>query len=153
MKLPRWLLACLISTIVLAVPVAVALWWLNRPGPDLSGQWAGSDWGVVELVESEAGSFEGTYSSTFGKHASRIELVWSPRSRRYEGTWSEGTYRFGRVSIWVNRDGSTSGEYSADANCEYSPGFPARHVFQWVRPDDSNQPSPATVPNLTFGRR
>ena len=72
MKLPPWLLACLITVILLAVPVAVGLWWLNRPGPDVSGPWGGYDWGLVELSQSADGSFEGTYSSTYGTDVGRI---------------------------------------------------------------------------------
>ena len=124
----------MITVILLAVPAAVGLWWLNRPGPDVSGRWGGNDWGLVELSQSADGSFEGTYSSTYGTDVGRIKVFWSPRLGLYVGTWGEGRYRFGRVSFSVLRDGATvGGEYSADPDCELQPGVPGYKAFVWEK--------------------
>ena len=141
MKLPRWVLTCLITVIVLAVPAAIALWWLNRPGADVSGRWEGTDWRLVELGQSDDGSFEGTYSSTYGKDIGQIKVCWSPRLTCYEGTWSEGTYRFGKVFFRVQRDGSIRGEYSADPACESRPGDPVRQDFKLQKRDAVGGPA------------
>ncbi len=66
--------------------------------PDLSGTWEGKGWGTVTLRRTDGG-YEGTYTDTYGKDTGRISLRWSRRSGGFEGAWSEGKYRFGRLSV------------------------------------------------------
>jgi hypothetical protein len=129
------MMASLYGAIGLATAATAAAWWLARPGPDLSGRRHGAGWGIVELERTHDGGYDGTYSSTYGQAEGRIRLDWSPRTGRYEGTWSEGTFRFGKVSVWVTRDGAARGVYSADSNCEFQPGVPVHQEFQWIRSD------------------
>ena len=103
--------------------------------PDLGGRWEEPDWGVVTLRLSDDGrGYEGTYTATFGMDVGRLSLSFSQRSGAFEGTWSEGKFRFGRLTVRVA--GSrllAKGSYSADAKCEYAPGVPAAHAFEWKR--------------------
>ncbi len=110
-----------------------------RPGrevpalPDLSGTWQGDDWGTVVLRPANDGGYEGTYSDTFGKDVGRIAVTWSKVSRRYEGTWSEGTFRFGRIALDAPKDGAISGAYTTDPKCEHQPGVPALASLRWSK--------------------
>jgi RNA polymerase sigma factor (sigma-70 family) len=102
--------------------------------PDLTGVWHDDDWGTVKLTAAGKGVYEGTYSGTFGKDVGKIRVVWSADSKQFEGTWSEGTYRFGRLSLRLGDGGkSIRGAYSCDPKCEYKPGIPSLADLQWVR--------------------
>jgi hypothetical protein len=103
--------------------------------PDLVGRWENPDWGVVTLRRSDDGrGYEGTYTATFGKDVGRLSLSYSQRSGAFEGTWSEGKYRFGRLTLRAAGCRRTArGSYSADAKCEYAPGVPASHAFEWKK--------------------
>ena len=103
--------------------------------PDLGGRWEEPDWGVVTLRLSDDGrGYEGTYTATFGKDVGRLSLSFSERSGAFEGTWSEGKFRFGRLTVRVAGSRRLAkGSYSADAKCEYAPGVPAAHAFEWKR--------------------
>jgi RNA polymerase sigma factor (sigma-70 family) len=100
---------------------------------DLAGAWQGDDWGTVVLRPAKDGGFEGTYSDTFGKDVGRIAVRWSTASRRYEGTWSEGTYRFGRIALDTPKDGAISGAYTTDPKCEHQPGVPSLASLRWSK--------------------
>jgi hypothetical protein len=103
--------------------------------PDLGGGWEGAGWGTVALRPTADGrGYEGTYDGTYGKDVGRLSLSFSPRSGAFEGTWSEGKYRFGRLSVKVGRTGkSAAGHYNGDAKCEFEPGLPVRQEFVWKR--------------------
>jgi hypothetical protein len=104
--------------------------------PDLGGQWQDeTDWGKVTLRPTADGrGFEGTYSGTYGKDVGRLCLSFRRRSGDFEGTWSEGTYRFGRMSVRLARSRTLlKGSYSADAKCEHQPGLPAGKDFELKR--------------------
>lgn len=103
--------------------------------PGLGGSWEEPNWGTVILrPTANARGYEGTYSSTFGKDVGRLSVSYNPRSRTFEGTWNEGKYRFGRVSVRVGQSGkSAGGSYNADAKCEFAPGEPARYEFTWKK--------------------
>jgi RNA polymerase sigma factor (sigma-70 family) len=114
---------------------------LARPGaalPDLSGTWQGDDWGTVILRPVKDGGFEGTYSDTFGQDVGRIAVRWSSASKRYEGTWSEGKYRFGRIALETPKDGAISGAYTTDPKCEHQPGVPSLASLRWSRKQEKN---------------
>jgi RNA polymerase sigma factor (sigma-70 family) len=107
------------------LPVAVA---------DLGGTWQGDDWGTVVLRRTKEGEFAGTYTDTFGKDVGRIAVRWSSASRRYEGTWSEGKFRFGRIALEAAKDGDAiSGAYTTDPKCEHQPGVPSLASLRWSR--------------------
>jgi hypothetical protein len=103
--------------------------------PDLAGRWEDSGWGVVTLRLSDDGrSYEGTYTGTYGKDVGRLSLSFSRQSGAFEGTWSEGKYRFGRLTLRVAGSRQIAkGSYSADAKCEYDPGRPASLAFEWKK--------------------
>jgi hypothetical protein len=104
--------------------------------PDLGGQWQDqTDWGTVTLRPTADGrGYEGTYSGTYGKDVGRLSLSFRRRLGDFEGTWSEGTYRFGRLSVRLAGSGTLAkGSYSADAQCEHQPGLPARKDFELKR--------------------
>jgi RNA polymerase sigma factor (sigma-70 family) len=102
--------------------------------PDLSGTWQGDDWGTVVLQRTKKGEFAGTYTDTFGTDVGRITVQWSPASGRYEGTWSEGKLRFGRIALQPANDGKAiSGVWTADPKCEHQPGVPGQASLRWSR--------------------
>jgi len=104
------------------------------PAPDLAGTWSGSNWGQVELIPGEDETYTGTYSDTYGKDTGRLRVRWSAQTRRFEGTWSEGAYRHGRVSIRVLSGGKAiRGAYTTDLSCEIRPGIPALADLEWKR--------------------
>lgn len=108
----------------------------GKPMADLSGTWQGDDWGTVILRRAKDGAFEGTYTDTFGKDVGRIAVKWSAASKRYEGTWGEGKFRFGRIALEAPRDGKTiSGAWTTDPNCEHQPGVPSLASLRWRRAD------------------
>ncbi len=124
----------LVATAVSALAV-LSVWKTPRAQSlGLAGRWTGGGgWGVVVLERRPSGGFEGTYSSTYGRDVGRITLQWIPERGHYEGEWSEGTYRFGKVIVEPPGDGTARGEYSADAGCELNPGIPASEEFRWER--------------------
>lgn len=136
-KLQKFLVCVLFAGALLAcVWTVVVLRNSSKDGtpPDLKGTWQGSVWGKVTLARAGPESFEGTYSSTYGKNAGRLSLSWNARTRQYEGTWAEGTYRHGQV--WFRKEDGEDGfhgSYSADPDCEYRPGDPVSFEFRWSR--------------------
>lgn len=117
-----------------------------QPMPDLSGTWRGDGWGTVELQSTKKGVFEGTYTDTFGTDVGRIAVQWSTASRRYEGTWSEGKFRFGRIALEAAKDRAViSGAWTTDPKCEHEPGVPSLASLRWTRvkpaAGQSDQPS------------
>jgi hypothetical protein len=109
---------------------------MDQPLPDLSGTWqGGSGWGTVVLRRTKDAAFAGTYTDTFGKDVGRMSLRWSSASRRYEGTWSEGKYRFGRIALEPAKVGAAiSGAWTTDPKCEHQPGVPSLASLRWNRP-------------------
>jgi RNA polymerase sigma factor (sigma-70 family) len=120
-----------------------------RPGEpdrtaDLSGRWEGEDWGRVELKAVKPGTYEGTYTDTFGPGPGTITLAWSADDRRYTGTWAEGKDRFGTIS--VRADGrEIRGAFATDPACRLRPGKPALADLRWVRSPEplAGGPNPA----------
>jgi RNA polymerase sigma factor (sigma-70 family) len=102
--------------------------------PDLGGTWQGDEWGTVVLRPTKDGGFAGTYTDTFGKDVGRIAVRWTPASRRCEGTWSEGRFRFGRIALEAAQDGEAiSGAWTTDPRCEHQPGVPSLASLRWRR--------------------
>jgi hypothetical protein len=103
--------------------------------PELSGRWQDAEWGIVTLrLSADGRGYEGTYTATHGKDVGRLSLSFSQRSGVFEGTWSEGKYRFGGLSVRVAGSRTLArGSYSGDAKCEIQPGFPASQAFEWKK--------------------
>jgi hypothetical protein len=100
--------------------------------PDLSGTWTGDEWGTVVLQQTKDGGFDGTYTDTFGKDVGRISVRWTPASRRFEGTWSEGRFRFGHIALEAaGGGGAITGAYTTDPNCTINPGVPSLASLRW----------------------
>jgi len=105
-----------------------------QPMPDLSGTWYGNEWGTVVLQSTKNGEFEGTYSDTFGKDVGRIAVRWSTASRRYEGSWSEGKFRFGRIALEAGKNAEViTGAWTTDPKCEHEPGVPSLASLKWSK--------------------
>lgn len=93
----------------------------DAPGEGIEGRWdGGDDWGEV-VIDSDLG---GTYSSTSGLDLGVIELT-ETSAGSYSGTWAEATARFGTLElelvggrvlgVWVadpesSRSGSSGGD-------------------------------------------
>jgi RNA polymerase sigma factor (sigma-70 family) len=102
--------------------------------PDLGGTWQGDGWGAVVLFRTDRGDFAGTYTDTYGKDVGRIAVRWTSASRQYEGTWSEGKFRFGRIALQSAKDGEAiSGAYTTDPKCAIWPGMPDLAGLRWSR--------------------
>jgi hypothetical protein len=136
-----------------AGPIEAELSLDDEPMPDVSGTWQGEGWGTVVLRPTKIkGTLVGTYTDTFGKDVGRIAVRWSAGSRRYEGTWSEGKYRFGRIALEPAREGEAmSGAYTTDPKCEHQPGVPALASLRWTRARPNSIPkgnasAPAKTP-------
>lgn len=101
--------------------------------PSLSGTWQGMDWGIVTLKQVAANTYEGTYTDTYRTAVGRIKLAWSAESGRFDGTWGEGTYRHGTISVRIlpNRKG-IRGAWTTDKSCEHRPGLPALSDLDWT---------------------
>jgi serine/threonine-protein kinase len=116
---------------------------------DISGEWTGDDWGKVVLKQTAPAEYAGTYTDAFGKEPGKTELKWSRIERRYNGTWSEGKDRLGKMSVRPVGD-EIRGAWTTNRKSDINPGTPALADLLWVRPNtrvSTNAPSP----NLTFG--
>src|SRR5262245_12360426 len=124
-------------TAILALAPAIIAADMTKPAgstlPDLSGHWESARWGVVTLARSSSGDgWIGTYSNTHSRKPGRVSLCYSPATGHIEGTWSDGSLRFGRVTLRVADSKTIDGAYSA-AKCELDPGTPKGEPFQWRR--------------------
>lgn len=99
---------------------------------DLSGRWQGEEWARVELKAVKPGTYEGTYTDTFGPGPGTISLTWEAFDRRFNGTWAEGKDRFGTISVRLD-GGEIRGAFTTDPNCKIRPGKPALADLRWVR--------------------
>jgi hypothetical protein len=118
-----------------ARPIGGELSFDDVPMPDLSGTWQGDGWGTVVLRPTKKkGAFDGTYTDTFGKDVGRIAVRWSAASRRHEGTWSEGKFRFGRIALEAVKNGEAiTGAWTTDPKCEHEPGVPSLASLRWSK--------------------
>jgi RNA polymerase sigma factor (sigma-70 family) len=118
-----------------------------EPVPDLCGTWQGDGWGTVVLRRAKEARFEGTYTDTFGKDVGRIAVRWTRESRRYEGTWGEGRFRFGRIALEAAKAGDAiSGAWTTDPKCEHQPGVPSLASLRWSRVRPLAPPTPLETP-------
>jgi RNA polymerase sigma factor (sigma-70 family) len=123
----------------------------KRPIRDLSGTWQGDGWGTVVLRTAAKGDFEGTYTDTYGKDVGRITVGWSTASRQYEGTWSEGTYRFGRIALEAAKGETIAGAYTTDPKSEIRPGVPSLASLSWTKVQPTPRRGQPTASNTSSG--
>ena len=76
--------------------------------------------------------YTGTYTDTYHKEPGQVELKWSRIERRYNGKWSEGNDRFGKVSIRQVGD-EIHGAWTTNRKLEINAGTPALADLVWVR--------------------
>jgi hypothetical protein len=99
---------------------------------DISGEWAGEGWARVVLRQTGPTEVVGTYTDTFGKTPGKITLKWSRVERRYNGTWSEGEERFGKLSVRPVGD-EIRGAWTTSRDSRINPGTPELADLLWVR--------------------
>ena len=87
------------GVLLLGFSGAAAFMFATAEPSDISGEWTGEGWNQVTLKQVGAAEYTGTYTDTFGKEPGKIELKWSRIERRYNGKWSEGKDRFGKISV------------------------------------------------------
>ena len=105
--------------------------------PDIAGQWAGDDWGRVELQEKRAGEYEGSYTDTFGGQSGELRLKWSRIERRFNGTWREGEDRLGKISVRLV-DTEIRGGWTTSKKAAVNPGTPKLADLLWKRSRDDD---------------
>ena len=115
---------------------------IDRTPANISGSWRGENWGQVELslksakAPDDAAMCLGTYSDTFEGQPGTIRLVWLPKNQRFEGTWSEGKQRTGKLVIRLLPDGNTiRGSWTTDSTSTIQPGRPEHSDLEWLRTD------------------
>jgi serine/threonine-protein kinase len=118
--------------------------------PEIAGRWSGEEWGEVMLERTGDGAYAGTYRDTFGAEPGNIQLKWSRIERRFNGTWSEGTDRFGEISVRLQGD-EIRGAHTTDSQSRINPGTPRLSDLSWRRViagnDDESETSPARTEN------
>ncbi|MGO9107771.1 MAG: protein kinase domain-containing protein [Thermoguttaceae bacterium] len=100
--------------------------------PDISGEWSGEYWGHVALKKTNDAEYTGSYSDTDTKHLGEIQVRWSRIERQFTGTWREGDFRFGDISVCpVGNELRVAIE--VDAQCKINPGTPHLKGMTWTR--------------------
>jgi WD40 repeat protein len=114
------------------VIVLGAVLWQAAEAPDIAGTWSGDEWGRVVLKKASAGEYTGTYSDTAGNEPGEIQLKWSRRERRFNGTWREGDERFGKLSVRLLGD-EIRGANTTDSPSDLNPAAPRLGDLSWTR--------------------
>ena len=117
---------------VFAVGVLSFVALLASYPPDISGNWAGEDWGDVVLKQANSGEYSGTYREINGSRTGEIRLKWSAAESRFNGTWAEGQERFGDLSIRLV-DNEILGAYTNLLKTKAIPGAPGLGDLAWSR--------------------
>ncbi len=118
--------------------------WLSADAPDISGRWTGEEWGEVALEQKEPGTYQGTYSDTFGKEVGGLELTWSRIERRFKGTWREGKDRFGKISVRMVGD-EIRGAWTTNDASRIQPGNPELADLTWKRTETKSSATTSTA--------
>ncbi len=118
--------------------------WLSADAPDISGRWTGEEWGEVALEQKEPGTYQGTYSDTFGKEVGGLELTWSRIERRFKGTWREGKDRFGKIAVRKVGD-EIRGAWTTNDASRIQPGNPELADLTWKRTETKSSAATSTA--------
>jgi hypothetical protein len=133
---PQWSKTRWIGTVAAIMLFAIggigAFMMVTAEPSDITGEWSGEGWDKVALSQTSATEYAGTYTDTLGKEPGKIELKWSRIERRYNGTWSEGKNRFGKISVRQVGD-EIRGAWTTDRKSEVNPGTPELADLLWVR--------------------
>jgi hypothetical protein len=116
--------------------------------PDIAGNWSGEGWGQVALHAAGRSEYAGSYLATESKQPGKIDVRWSRIERRFNGTWSEGKDRFGKISIRLV-DHEIRGAWTTDAAAKLNPKTPDLADLAWTRAAtaaDSSRGSPYANP-------
>ncbi len=124
------------------------VWPLTSP-PDISGRWAGEGWNQVVLEEKQAGTYEGTYSDTFGEENGKIQLKWSRIERRFKGAWGEGEDRFGKIAVRLVGD-EIRGAWTTNEESRIQPGRPELADLLWTRVTDRTPGGNKAAPTVAI---
>jgi tRNA A-37 threonylcarbamoyl transferase component Bud32 len=120
-------------TIVTIASGAIAAFMMATAEPsDISGAWTGDDWANIVLQRTGPAEYSGTYSDALGKEPGKIALKWSRIERRYNGTWSDGQMRFGKISVRQVSD-EIRGAWTTSRDSEINPATPELADLLWVR--------------------
>lgn len=125
---------------IAAAFVFALLFWQGTNAPDIAGTWSGEGWGNVVLTEQAPAKYTGTYTDTFNEEVGKIEVKWSRIERRFNGTWSEGEDRFGRISL-RRQDDQILGGWTTSKNAHINPGTPELADLSWSRKSDPAIPA------------
>jgi hypothetical protein len=113
--------------------------------PDIVGQWSGTDWGTVVLNRTNPGEYMGTYSHSVGTLPGEVQLKWSQRERRYNGTWREGEHQFGELSLRLVGD-EIRGAHTTDPKSKTDQPRPVLGDVTWTRSALKPVPARAAAP-------
>jgi serine/threonine-protein kinase len=115
--------------------------------PDIAGRWHGEGWGdvVLSATNDGTGEYTGTYTDTPEGRPGAIELQWSRIERRYNGTWHEGTERFGEISLRLVDD-EIRGARTTDPQSREEETRPQLADFSWQPGSASHESEDSTVP-------
>lgn len=112
------------------------LGWQATQPHDIGGNWSGDGWGEVTLNQTTPGSYEGTYTDTFGEEPGTLVLQWSRLERRYKGNWSEGKDRKGKISL-RRYENEIRGAWTTSKRSKIQPGAPELADLLWKPRDDA----------------
>jgi uncharacterized protein (TIGR03067 family) len=137
---PRWSkrrrFGTIAAVLLLLLGGFAAFLALTDEPSDISGEWTGEGegegWGRVVLRRTGPTEYAGTYTDTIGKEPGKIELKWSRIERRYNGAWSEGADRFGKLSVRLV-GGEIRGAWTTSRDSRINPGTPELADLLWVR--------------------
>lgn len=101
--------------------------------PDITGRWTGERWGAVVLEMKSPGEYVGTYTETFKGKPGTIQLTWSARDGRFNGTWQEGRDCHGKISVRLVKD-EVRGAWTTSQEPGINSGRPELAELSWVRP-------------------
>ncbi|WP_425617748.1 protein kinase [Anatilimnocola sp. NA78] len=120
---------------------------LATQAPDIAGPWSGEDWGQITITQRDSGAYSGTYTETVAQDRGQFEVKWSRIERRFNGTWHEGTNRFGELSLRLV-DQEIRGAITTDAKSTINPATPKLADLTWVRATPNAKPEIDQKPEI-----
>ncbi len=127
----RWI-GGIVALLLFTIGAVGAFLFATGDPPDIAGEWTGKDWGSVVLKQSDGGEITGTYTDVFGNEPGKIEMKWSRIERRFNGNWSEGKDRYGKISIRL-LDDEIRGGWTTNRKAKINGGTPELADLLWVR--------------------
>lgn len=106
--------------------------WQGKEAPDIAGRWTGETWGAVVLEMKSPGEYDGTYTETFKGKPGSIQLKWSAREGRFNGTWQKGKDGHGKISVRRVKD-EVRGAWTTSQESGIESKRPELAELLWVR--------------------